>query len=235
MLHEQGVERYPEPARDDLSKARFRLLGGTRADHAEAIGDAMDVGVHGDRRNPVTENEDTVGRLRPYRGQRYELLEGLRNRPRETVEDFGRARAQRPSLGAIEPRTVDERLDLACGGSSERLRIGVAREEAGAGRVGRLVAGPLREDGADEDLERALRVVSKVGLPPIPGMVEGGEAVEHALPVDLRPLRHGALPRAGRWDGVGGSSATGRGPKPGSDRSGSSLPPCSARRSSPMR
>ena len=222
MLDEQRVDRDPVAGVYGRAEALLGLLRGRRAHDPEAVGDPVDVGVDGDRRDPVAEDEDAVRGLRPDAGQREQRLVVPGHRSPVLLEDRPRARADDPALRPVEADRPHDRLEHPRVGSGERPRVREPCEEPGARDVGVRVARPLGEDRPDEHLERVLGVVAQVRPAPVPGAVERREPVEQELPVE-RPR----LPRAGH-------GCSGGGPWPGSLRSGSSVAP-SSRRSSPTR
>ena len=233
MLDEQRIEGDPVLPGDDLPESLLGLLGGPGSDDAEPVRDPMDVGVDGDRGDPVTEDENAVRGLRADAGQRRELGVRVRHATAESAEEFGGAGADHARLGMVETGFSDQRLDRGRPGPGEGRGVRVAGEQPRARDVGRRVPRPLREDRPDQHLERVLGVVAEVRRSPVAGPVEGREPVEDRLPVERRGLGHGRFRRA---RGAGrGSSSGGRPPVPGSERSGSSLAPCVARRSSPIR
>jgi hypothetical protein len=226
VLDEQRVERYPVAPVDDPGELGLGLLGALRSDDPEPVGDPVHVGVDRDRGDAVAEDEDAVRRLRADVGEAHERVELPRHRAAEFREDRPRAVAHRAALHPVETRRADERLDLGRGGRGERRRVGEPGEEAGARGVGVRVARPLREDRADQHLERVLGVVPEVRGPPVARAVERRQPVEDRLPVPRGEAGHGH----GRVRGALGAVSI-----PGSERSGSSSAPPSARRSSPTR
>lgn len=235
MLHEQRVEGDPVLPREDLAQPRLGLLGRPGANDTEAIRDPVDVGVDRDRGNAVAEDEHAVRRLRPDRRERRQRFEGARHDPAEPGEDLPRARPDRTGLGVVEPRSPDQRLDRPGGGAGEGGRVGKAGEEPRAGRVGRLVPGPLGEDRPDQHLERILGVVPEVRGPPVPREVQLREPVEDRFPVGGGELAQRDRPRAAGRGGLSVAASGGRGPTPGSERSGSSGSPRTSRNSSPIK
>jgi hypothetical protein len=233
MLDEQRVERYPVRLGQRFSQPNLGLLRGPCADHAEAVRDAVHVGVDRDRWDPVAEDEDAVRGLGPHAGQRQQLLQCPGHDAPEPLEHRGRARADRARLGVVEAGTVDQRFYRARRGAGETRGIGVPREEPRARDVRRFVARPLGEDRPDQHLERVLRVVAEVGRPPVARVVERREGVEDRLPIEGARVGHPGPLAGPRVRGT--STGSGLGPAPGSERSGSSEPPCASRRSSPMR
>jgi hypothetical protein len=231
VLDEQRIERDPESLGHDAPKRGLRLLRGTRADHPEAIRDAVHVRIDRDRRRVVAEDEHAVRRLRPDPRERGEFLEGTGNGPAEPVEDLDSAVPDRFRLRVVEPHLADQRLDRLRGCARERRRVGVAGEQSRARDVGHLVARPLREDGPDEHLERVLGMIAEVRPAPVARVVELAQPIQDGDPVEAVAGAH-ADPL--RRDGVGGIGAGGA-PTPGSERSGSSCPPWASRKSSPTR
>ena len=233
MLHEQRVKGYPVRRVDHLPERGFGLLGGPRPDHAEPVRDPVHVGVDRDRRDAVPEHEHAVRGLRPDARERREEVERAGDLALETVEDRPGARADDPGLHPVEPGRTDQRLEAPRARPGERWRVGVAREEPRARDVGVRVPGPLREDRADEHLERVLGVVPQVRSPPVPRSVERAEPVEQTLPIEpgvgTRARHPGALRLVGAAVAAGSEDVT-----PGSDRSGSPRSPDS-RNSSPTR
>ena len=239
MLDEERVERDPVLRVEHLAQRRFGLLGGPGPHDAEPVRDAVDVRVDRDRRDPVAEDEDAVRRLRADPGQRRQRLEAARDLPVEPVEHRRGAGPDHAGFDPVEAGRPDQRLEVGRTRPGERRGVGVAREEARARDVGVRVARPLREDRADQHLERVLGVVAQVRRAPVPGPVELREPVE-----DLFPLPGGEAGGRRHPPPPGGERALGRpegsaGPgsavsRPGSERSGSSSP-FFARRSSPTR
>ena len=186
MLDQERIEGDPVPLVHDLPEARLRLLRGTRPHHPEPVRDPMDMGVDGDRRDPVAEDEDAVRGLWTDAGKRQQFL----HRPGHDAREAGLNLAGRvpddPGLDTVEAGRADQWLDLARRSGRERRRVRESLEEPGARDIGVLVAGPLGQDRPDQDLERVLRVVAEVRRPPIPSAVEGGESVEDQLPVNRR-------------------------------------------------
>ncbi len=237
MLDEQRVDRDPVLAREDLREAALRFLGGSRVDGPESVGDAVDVGVDGDGGDPIAEDEHAVRGLRADAGETDEVGERTGDLAVVPVADLTRHGADRARLRVVEAGEADQRLELARRRGGDLVGARVLCEQSGARDVGRLVPRPLREDRADQHLERVLGVVAQVRRPPVARVIEGGEPIEDRLPVD----RGRAGSRAhGRPEATGSgrrapAEAVGADPVPGSERSGSSLPPCASRRSSPMR
>ena len=239
MLHEQRVKGYPVRRVDHLPERGFGLLGGPRPDHAEPVRDPVHVGVDRDRRDAVPEHEHAVRGLRPDARERREEVERAGDLALETVEDRPGARADDPGLHPVEPGRTDQRLEAPRARPGERWRVGVAREEPGARDVGVRVPGPLREDRADQHLERILGVVPQVRGPPVPGAVERRQPVQDLLPVGRTEARRGIHgsglargPERARPGAEFASSVVRS--RPGSERSGSSSP-FLLRMSSPMR
>ena len=230
MLDEERVHGDPVLPGEHLAQALLRLLRRPSADDAEPVRDPVDVGVDRDRRLSVAEDQHAVRGLGSDPGQRQQLLHRAGHLARESREDLARAVPDRAGFGVVESRLPDQRLDRrrSCAGQSRRVRE--PREQAGARDLRRRVPSALGEDGADEHLERVLRVVAEVRRPPVPGVVERGEPVEHRHPIERTSGRHRPPLRF-----VGAAAGSGRGPVPGSDRSGSSFPPWVARASSPIR
>lgn len=237
MLDEQRVERDPVALGHHLAQAGLRFLGSSGAHDPEAVRDPVDVGVDGDRRDPIAEDEHAVRRLRPDPGERRELGKGPRDGPAEPREYLARAVADEVRLRVVEPGPSDQRFDLGRPRRREARRVRVPSEEERARPVGRLVPRSLREDRADQHLERVLGVVAQVRPPPIPAAVELRQSIEDLLPIHPRPPRAQAL-RFGRRGVAGRSGAEeteGRPSTPGSERSGSSKSARPGFRSSPMR
>ena len=226
MLDEERIEGDPVAAVDDARQRRFGLLGALRPHDAEPVRDPVDVGVHGDRRDAVAEDEDAVRRLGSDVGQAHQGGILPRDDAAELGEDRLRAVPDGPALDPIEAGRPDERLDRVGRGRGERGRVGEPGEQPGARGVGVRVARALGEDRPDQHLERILGVVPQVRGPPIARAVQRREPVEDRLPVaGGEPRRRHVRPRAD----------TGAVSTPGSERSGSSSAPPSCRRSSPTR
>jgi len=207
VLDQQRVERDPVLPGEDLPQAFLRLLGGAGAHDPEAVRDPVHVGVDGDRRDPVAEDQDAVRGLRADPGERRELVEVLRDHARKSSEDLGGARADRPRLGVVEARSPNERLDGPGGRCRETHGVRVPGEQARARGIGRLVPGALGEDRPDEHLERVLRVVPEVRRPPVPGVIERREPVEDGHPIERGPVRHRFRLPVGRAGGLAADSA----------------------------
>ncbi len=216
MLDEQRIHGDPVLRIDGRGQGLLGLFGRPRAYDAQPVRDAMDVGVDGDRRDAVSEDEHAVRRLRADVGQARELLVRPGHGSGEPVEDLPRDGAQRAGLRVVEAGPADEPLDGRSRSRGERGRVRKTGEQLSARHVGRFVPGPLGEDRADQDLERVLGVVPQVRHPPIPGPVERRQAVEQGFPVE-RGVAHAAV----RSDVA---ATSGIGPTPGSERSGSSPP-----------
>jgi hypothetical protein len=232
VLDQERVQRDPEARVDRPAQRRLGLLRGPRPDDAETVSDAVHVGVDRDRRDAEAEDQHAVRRLRTDRRERDELLEGPRDLPTVAVQDLLGDRPDRTALRPVEPHGPHERLKVGRRGPREPARVRVPSEETGAGDVGVGVTGSLREDGADQDLERVLCMVAKVRPPPVPRAVELAEPVEQGLPWKLRRLGSAAHRRSTRAGPAGRASASGV--CPGSLRSGSSRD-ARVRRSSPTR
>ena len=235
MLYEERVEGDPVPAINNLAQALLGLLGCPGAHDPETVRDAVDVRVDGDRRDAVPEHEDAVRGLRPDAPQGGQLLERPGDLPVESALDVARDLADDARLDAIEPRPMDETFHGREGRAPERRGVGVPGEQLGGGDVRRLVSGPLAEDGSDQDLERVLRMVPQIRDAPVSAAVERRQAIHHEVPIDRPDRGHPFRPRVtGR---AVGSPSEGGGPRPGSERSGSSAgaPPSRARRRSPTR
>jgi hypothetical protein len=223
VLDQKRVDRDPVPLRDGGPEGGLRLFRGLGLDDAEPVRDPVDVGVDRHPRDPVPEDEDAVGRLRPDAGERGQFLERPGDDAPEPVEDLPRAGADRPGLRVVEPGLADQRFDLPGRRVREAPGVGVLREQPGRGGVGVLVPGPLREDRPDQHLERVLGVVAEVRDPPVARVVERAEAVEERFPVE-RSLR------------CHRPASSGADPSPGSERSGSSVGrPSTSEISSPTR
>jgi hypothetical protein len=224
VLHEQRVERDPVRLGHDALERRFGLLGRRRPDHAEPVRDPMHMGVDRDRRSAVPEDEHAVRGLRAHPGQRRELFVGRRDLSAEPVEDLRGARPDRPRLRPVEPDLSDQRLEIRGVRPGEGRGVGEPGEQPGARDVRLLVPRPLGEDRSDQHLERILGVVAQVRASPIAGVVERRQPVEHGDPIEARRVAHvDPFP-------AGGAVST-----PGSERSGSSFPPCAVRSSSPIK
>jgi hypothetical protein len=231
VLDEQRVEGDPVSLRYRIAERGLRLLGRPCPHHAQTVGDAVHVGIDGDRRDTVAEDQDAVRRLRANAPDRGELLERPGNRTPESVEQFGGAGPNDPGLHPVEPGRADQRLDLGRFRSGEGGRVREPSEQPGARHVGVRVARPLGEDRSDQHLERVLGVVAQIRTPPVAGAVERAEAVEDRLPVDRVDRPRPGHPRPpGRALRV--RASVGEAETPGSERSGSSE---SAGSSSPMR
>ncbi len=235
MLHEQRVDRDPVLARQHVPQTELRLLRAPGPDDTEAVRDPVHVRVDRDRGDVVAEDEHAVRGLRADPGKARQLLERPGHGAAEPVEHLARAVADEPRLRVVEPGLADQRLDLRRSGRREAGRVGESREQAGARPIGRLVARALGEDGADHHLERVLGVVPQVRGPPLPPVVEGGEPVEHRDPVEIGRRGHERRLDVARAGDGGAVGSGGRGPTPGSERSGSSWRPCASRSSSPTR
>ena len=227
MLHEQRVERDPVRSVQDVAETGLGLGRGPRADDPEPVDDPVDVGIDGDRRDAVAEDEHAVRGLRPDPREIGQRLEGRGDLPSVPREERPGAVADDPGLHVVETGRPDQRFDRPGGGAGERRGVGVAREQAGARGIGVRVAGPLGKDRTDEHLERVLGVVSQVRRAPVPGPVEGAQPIEDRLPVGSlgshRRAAHSASlaatpPATGTWEAATGAG----GPSPGSERSGSS-------------
>jgi hypothetical protein len=238
VLHEERVERDPVRRVDRLAEGGFGLLGGLRTDHTEPVRDPVDVRVDGDRGDPVAEDEDAVRCLRSDTGQGGQFVERPGHLAAETTQDLESAGPDHARLDPVETGRADQRLERRGGRPREGGSVREPGEELRARDVRVRVAGPLREDRPDEDLERVLGVVPQIRSPPVPGPVELGEPVEDRLPVGRAEPRRG--PHAagpGRRDLPAPESAAGPSAarsSPGSERSGSSSPSFSLR-SSPTR
>ena len=229
MLDEQRVERDPVPRVDDRPELRLRLARRPGRRHSEPVRDPVDVRVDRDRGDVVAEDEDAVGRLRPDPRERGQGLERAGDLAGEPVEELTGAGPDRAGLDMIESRRPDEPFDRASVGPGEGGRIGIPREEPGARDVRVRVPGALREDRADEHLERVLGVVPEVRPPPVSGAVELREPVEHGLPEEVgrgRGAAHRGEPRSMPVGptGAGRPSPGTKSPRPGSERSGSRDP-----------
>lgn len=226
MLDQERVERDPVARVDPLAQGRFGLFRSSGPYDPEAVRDAVDVGVDRDRRDSEAEDENAVRGLRSDPGELEQRLHRPGHLAPVAVEEDASALADDPRFGVIETGGTDQALDGSPGRGGEVGRARVAREELRAGDIGRLVAGPLRQDRPDEDLEGVLGVVAKVGDPPVPAAVEFAQPVQDDLPREGRGRLHVGAPREGSRGRI----------VPGSERSGSSSNPGScARRSSPTR
>lgn len=160
MLDEEGVERNPVPLGHHFPELRFGLRGSTRPDDAEAIRDSVNVGIDGDRRDPVAEHQDAVRGLGTNAGERDELVIRPGHDTAETREELLGDRSNDPGFRMVEAGRPDEGLDLGLAGPGQRPRVRKFGEQLVARPIGVLVPSPLREDRADQNLERVLRVVS---------------------------------------------------------------------------
>jgi hypothetical protein len=239
VLDEERVERDPVPFGDDLPQLCLRLYGGPRPHDPEPVRDAVDVGVHRDRGDRVAEDEDAVRGLGSDPPDRLELRERPRDDPAEPVADLACALADHPGLRMVEAGLPDQGFDLARIGGGEGGRVRVPGEQSGARDVGVRVAGALREDGADQHLEGILGVVPQVRTSPVAPAVERAQPVEELVPPHpVRPREYGHDRPTVRREPAGGSTPAGSGtcsPRPGSERSGSSIASEAARKSSPTR
>jgi hypothetical protein len=233
VLDEQRVERDPVLRVDRPGEGPLGLLRRSRSDDPEPVRDPVDVRVDRDRRDPVAEDKDAVGRLGPDALQGRQLVERPGDHAPEAVEEVPGDLVDDPRLRVVESGPSDERLDRGRRSGGERWRVGVPGEQERARHVRRFVPRPLREDRPDQDLERVLGVVAEVRRAPVTGAVERRETVEEGLPVERRGA-HRAVPR--RAGGAAEESVeVGAGsPTPGSERSGSSASPL-GRMSSPTR
>jgi hypothetical protein len=233
VLDQDRVDGDPVLRVDALPKRCLGLLGRAGTDHAEPVGDPVDVRVDRDRRDPVAEHEHAVGGLRADARERGELLEVPGNDPTEPLEDLAGHGPDHARFHAIEPRYADQGFDLARCGRRQALRVREPGEQARARDVGIGVAGALRKDRSDQHLERILGVVPQVRSTPVARAVELAQPVQQELPVE-RPRpgapRHGADLPLGRFAVPTAAGVV----TPGSERSGSSSSP-SPRRSSPIR
>lgn len=232
MLDEQRVERQPERLGKDPAQLLLGLLGRVGADDPQAVRQPVHMGVHGNRGDPVAEDEDAVRRLRPDARERRQLGERPGDLPVEAVEQGPGARPHGPGFRTVEADRADQHLDLAAAGRGQRADVREPGEQPGGGHVRLLVPRPLGKDRPDQDLERVFGMVAEVGGPPVAGPVERREPVEEELPVEggRRRAGHPPVPR-GRGAAARGGGAVS---VPGSERSGSSGA-SRARRSSPMR
>jgi hypothetical protein len=233
VLDEEGVERDPVAGGDHPLERRFGLLRAPGPNEPEPVRDPVDVRIDGDRGQPVAEDEDAPGGLRPDPREGDQLAARARDLAAVALEELPGARTDPSRLGPIEPDRPDQRLELGDRRPGERPGVRVPGEQRGRGDVRRLVAGPLGEDRADEHLERVLRVVAQVRDPPVPRPVEAREAIEDRLPIERAGRRGGQAPLpgpAGPRERRGGRAPS----RPGSERSGSS-PPAAPRSSSPTR
>jgi len=227
VLHEERIQREPVPLRDDPTQRGLRLLGAPRAHDAEAVGEAVDVGIDRHSGDAVAEHQDAVRGLRTDPGKARQLLERPGDALGESLEERAGARLDRAGLGPVEADRPDQPLDRRGARGRQGPRVGEPREQAGGGDVGLLVARSLGKDGSDQHLERVLGVVAQVRATPVAGPVERRQPVEELLPVERRGAgRH--RPRAGD------ASLDGTVSVPGSERSGSSVSPF-GRISSPTR
>jgi len=230
VLDEERVQRHPVPLGDDLPQDGLGLLGAPGPGDPQPLGDPVHVGVDRHRRDAVAEDKDAVRGLRSDAGERGQRGEFSWDGPPEPLEQRLGARPDRAGLGVVEADRADAPLDFGDRRAREAGGVREPAEQRGRGDVGLLVPGTLREDRADEHLERVLRVVAEVRPAPVPRVVERREAVQEPLPVDRG--------RAGRRHRAGSRPATrrsvGRPSWPGSERSGSSLCPRGSR-SSPTR
>ncbi len=235
MLDEERVERDPVLAGEHEAESGLGLLGSFRAHHPESIRNAMDVGVDGDPRDVVPEHQHAVGGLWADPRERHELLQRAGHLPRVAGEELAGARPDQPCLGVVEPGFVDQRLDRLRPRPCEGGRVGVAREQSRARGRGGGIAGALGQDRSDQHLERVLGVVPEVRDPPVARVVEPRESVEDRHPVVRTARRHRTDRLRPEAVAGGGVSPARRGSCPGSERSGSSFPPCASRSSSPTR
>lgn len=159
MLHEEGIERDPVPHGDRSTERLLRLLGPLGPDDPEPVCDAVHVGVDRDRRDSVAKDEDAVRRLGPHPGQARQLRERPRHRPPKALEERASVPGQDSGLRAIEADRPDQRFDVGWLRPSEELHGRISREQPRARGIGRLVPCPLRENRADQHLERVFGMV----------------------------------------------------------------------------
>ncbi len=144
MLDQERVERDPVASGDGATERLFRLFRGAGAHEPEPVRNTVDVGVDRDRRDPVAEDQDAVRRLRPYPREARELGKGTGDVSMKALENRSSAPRQDTGLRAVEPGRPDQGLEVGRTRAREELRVRVAREQPGAGDVGRLVPRPLR-------------------------------------------------------------------------------------------
>jgi len=233
VLNEQGIQRDPESFRDRPAEGLLGFFGSTGTYDSETVRDPMDMGVDRDRGDSVAEDENAVRGLRTDPAQAGQLLERAGNLAAEPVEELSRARSDDPRLHPIEPGGADQRLDLPRARTGEAGCVGKSSEQERARSVGVRVPRALREDRADQHLERVLRMVAQVRATPISGPVERAQPIEKAFPIDpgRAARRHARVLRP-----VVASSRVSVGwLTPGSERSGSSSESPLSRISSPIR
>ncbi len=88
MLYEERIERDPVSSIHDLPQSLLRLLGRSRSHDPEPVGDPVDMRVHRDRRDPVSEHQDAVGGLRSHAGQRGQFLQRPGDLTTEPIPDL---------------------------------------------------------------------------------------------------------------------------------------------------
>src|SRR5438093_9517509 len=96
----------PLPPGQDVDQLVVDLVGILGAREPQTLGDAEDVGVHGDRLLVEGVTEDDVGRLEADTRQRRQLVPRPRHRAAVALDQRPRHADERARLGAVEARRV---------------------------------------------------------------------------------------------------------------------------------
>jgi len=146
------VDHRPEPLRDQGHQAALSLLRRARLHPAHAVGDAMDVGVHGDRLLAEGVDQHAVGDLAADARVLHQSLDRPRD-PAAARLDHRGGFHDVGGLGAVEADRLQDLLHRAAVGPRERPRRREAPEQRLGDDVGHLVARARGEDGADQRAE----------------------------------------------------------------------------------
>ena len=201
MMRVKLIGRRDDPLEPVLDGAHS-LAGRQR----NAVGDAEDMGIDGDRRLAESDVEHDIGGLAADAGQGFERLAGLRHLACELRDKGLRQADDILGLGAVEPDRLDVVADRVFAQREHFLRAVGLGEERGRGFVDPGIGRLRRKDDGDEQGEGIVIAEFAVGM-----RIGHGEAAENLFDLGgrqrFRPAP-GALAR--RRFGGGRAAPAGR-------------------------
>ncbi len=175
------VDLDPVPLGQLFPERGHRLFGGGRRHVAPAVRDPVDMHIDGDRRTTESDRQGQRRDLRPDAPEGRQPFQGVGNLPTVLLNDPPRQDEDVPRLRLGERGPPEQGDQLRLVEPGHPLRRPCPLEQPQANRHRRLVAGPGRDQAADQLLERR-------AVPPV-------AQVEHRR---LGPVRHGGAEAAER-------------------------------------